>query len=199
MRLDFRLVLVTDWGLADLASRLEQVLAQVPGVAVQHRHPAADDRQFFEEGQALAALCARYGAPLFINRRLDVALLLGAHLHLPASGLAVADVRPHLPGRLVSLAVHGAHEAQAGADLALVSPVFPPGSKPDDTRPPLGVAGFHALAATLPYPAFALGGIDPWSARGLRGAAGLAAISGVLRAEAPAAAARGVLEALDGR
>jgi thiamine-phosphate pyrophosphorylase len=102
-------------------------------------------------------------------------------------------VRPHLPeGRLVSVAVHDEQEARRarGADLALVSPVFPPGSKPDDTRPTLGPEGFRKLASALPCPALALGGITPERALLLGGAAGFAVISGVLEAEEPGAAAR---------
>ncbi|MBF5041075.1 thiamine phosphate synthase [Aggregicoccus sp. 17bor-14] len=193
-----RLVVITDWGLprARLLGSLEAALSAGPEVAVQHRHPGVGLRQFLEEARVLAALCERLARPLFINGRLDVALLLGAHLHLPAGGLTPADVRPALPaGRLVSAAVHDAREAAdaAGADLALVSPVYAPGSKPDDTRAPLGPAGYAALRAQLSCPALALGGIDPVRAAALPDADGFATISGVLAAADPAAAARVLL------
>jgi thiamine-phosphate pyrophosphorylase len=175
---------------------LARALEAGPEVAVQHRHPEATGRRFLEEARLLAGLCGARGNPLFINGRLDVALLVGAHLHLPAQGPTPGDVRPHLPpGRLVSMAVHDAEEARAahGADLALVSPVFSPGSKPGDTRATLGPEGFAALAAALPCPALALGGMTPERAREVRGAAGFAVISSVLEAEDPAAAARAML------
>ncbi|HET9451130.1 MAG TPA: thiamine phosphate synthase [Aggregicoccus sp.] len=193
-----RLVVITDWRLPreQLLRALEQALAAGPGVALQHRHPEAPLRLFLEEARLLAALCERRGNPLFVNGRLDVALLVGAHLHLPAGGLRPADVRPLLPpGRLLSAAVHDAREAAdaVGADLALVSPVFSPGSKPQDSRPVLGPAGFGALRAALPCPAFALGGITAQTAAALPDAAGFAVISGVLGAADPAAAARALL------
>jgi thiamine-phosphate pyrophosphorylase len=193
-----RLVVITDWSLPRerLLGALEAALSAGPEVAVQHRHPGVPLRQFLEEARVLSALCARHARPLFVNGRLDVALLVGAHQHLPAGGLRPADVRPALPeGRLVSVAVHDAREAadSAGADLALVSPVYAPGSKPDDTRPPLGPAGYAALRAQLRCPALALGGIDPMSAAQLTDTDGFAAISGVLGAEDPAAAARMLL------
>jgi thiamine-phosphate pyrophosphorylase len=188
-------MVITDWRLprARLLAALERALEVGPEVAVQHRHPEATARAFLEEARLLSGLCRARGNPLFINGRLDVALLVGAHLHLPAGGLTPEDVRPHLPaGRLVSVAVHTGEEVRRarGADLALVSPVFSPGSKPGDTRPPLGPEGFRTLAATLPCPALALGGITPESARLLGEAAGFAVISGVLEAEDPGAAAR---------
>jgi thiamine-phosphate pyrophosphorylase len=199
-----RLVVITDWRLPPgrLLDALARALEAGPGVAVQHRHPEASGRRFLEEARQLADLCRARGAPLFVNGRLDVALLVGAHLHLPAQGPTPGDVRPHLPpGRLVSVAVHDAGEARAaqGADLALVSPVFSPGSKPGDTRDTLGPEGFQALAEALPCPALALGGITAERARTVRGAAGFAVISAVLEAEDPAAAARALLAACPSR
>lgn len=195
-----RLLVITDWRLprARLLEALERALEVGPEVAVQHRHPEAPARAFLEEARLLAALCRKRGNRLFVNGRLDVALLVGAHLHLPARGLSVEDVRPYLPaGRWVSIAVHDADEARLarGADLALVSPVYAPGSKPGDTRPPLGPEGFQALAAALPCPALALGGVTPERAAWLTGAQGFAVISAVLEAREPAAVARALLRA----
>lgn len=190
-----RVMVITDWRLPRerLLTALERALEVGPQVAVQHRHPEAPTRQFLEEARLLAGLCRARGNPLFVNGRLDVALLVGAHLHLPAMGPTPEDVRPHLPpGRQVSVAVHDEQEARRtrGADLALVSPVFSPGSKPEDTRPTLGPEGFRKLAAALPCPALALGGLTPERASLLTGAAGFAVISAVLEAEEPGAAAR---------
>lgn len=191
-----RLIVITDWGIPELRERLEPVLSLGPEVGIQHRHPGAADRAFLEEGRSLAALCRRSGNPLFVNGRLDVALLLAAHLHLPARGVSISDVRPHLsPGSWVSIAVHDPVEAAAtdGATLALLSPVYRPGSKPADARAPLGPDGFEKLATTLSCPAFALGGISPGNAERVRGAAGFAVISSVLRASDPRAAAASLL------
>ncbi|RYZ36315.1 MAG: thiamine phosphate synthase [Myxococcaceae bacterium] len=193
-----RLVVITDWRLprTRLLSALERALEAGPDVAVQHRHPEASGRLFLEEARLVADVCR--GRALFVNGRLDVALLVGAHLHLTASGPSPRDVRPHLPeGRLISVAVHDAGEAEAaeGADLALVSPVFAPGSKPGDTRSTLGPEGFQALVARLPCPALALGGMTPERARTVPGVRGVAVISAVLEAEDPREAARALLEA----
>jgi thiamine-phosphate pyrophosphorylase len=193
-----RLVVITDWKLPRerLLGAVARALEAGPEVAVQHRHPEAPARLFLEEARLLAEVCRARGRALFVNGRLDVALLVGAHLHLPAGGLRPEEVRPHLPaGRQVSVAVHDEREARAarGADLALVSPVFSPGSKPGDTRPTLGPEGFHALARALPCPALALGGVTPERAARLEGAAGFAVISAVLEAENPAEAARRLL------
>lgn len=194
------LIVITDWQIPapKLMESLESVLSLGPEVALQHRHPGASDRSFFEEGERLAKLCRPLGNPLFVNGRLDIALLLGAHLHLPARGIGVGEVRRHLPrGTWVSAAVHDRDEAleATGADLALVSPVFAPGSKPTDRRPPLGPEGFARLAQATPCPAFALGGIGPANASDVVGASGFSAISSVLKSSDPIAAARDLLSA----
>jgi thiamine-phosphate pyrophosphorylase len=201
--LPFRLVLITDWLLGEelLLARVQDALRAGPGIAVQHRHPEATTRRFFEEGQRLAALCRRFAAPLFVNGRLDVALALDAHLHLPSRGLRVDEARPHLPaGRWVSAAVHDGDEARAalGADLALVSPLFPSGSKQHDGRPRLAAAGFHRLQELVACPAFALGGVRPEHVDALRPVPGVAVISAVLQAPSPRAAAAEFLGRLAG-
>lgn len=195
-----RLVVITDFarGEAALLAALERALEGGPGVAVQHRQPGLAARPYFEASARLKALCDRHRAPLFVSGRLDVALALGCHLHLPARSLAPSQVREALGReRLLSCAVHDAAEAAgaAGADFALVSPVWPAGSKPTDTRAPLGVDGFAALERALPCPAYALGGVTPERLEALR-PRGAAAISAVLDAADPAAAVHRLLLAL---
>jgi thiamine-phosphate pyrophosphorylase len=157
-------------------------------------------RTFLERARWLAALTHASGAQLAINGRLDVALLVGAHLHLPVDGPRPQEVRPHLPaGRWISAAAHGTEEIEAarGADALLLSPVHAPGSKPGDTRPPLGPEGFARLAhAAAPTPCFALGGMTPERMRSIPRLAGVAVQSGVLQALDPTAAARAFLAAL---
>ena len=168
-------MLLTDWSLGHqaLLERVTRALQSRGGIAVQHRHPGVTTRLFFDEAREVAEVCARFGAPLFVNSRLDVALALGAHLHLAANALTVSDVKPHLrEGTLVSHAAHSRDEFQAGADLVLVSPVFKPRSKAVATT--LGPEGFAALASVAPCPAFALGGLTPQNAKLLPSAAGFA-------------------------
>ncbi len=167
-------MVITDWskGRDWVLEELSAALAGQTGIAIQHRHPGVTTRQFLDEGRALAQLCSKFNAPLFINSRLDVARALDAHLHLATHAITVADAKPCLPvGTLVSHAVHALGEYQPGADFALVSPVFTPRSKPTDSRPLLGVEGFIELARQLPCPAFALGGLTPATAAPLRASA----------------------------
>lgn len=194
-----RLIVITDWtlGRERLLRAVEASCAAGPEVAIQHRHPDATARDFLDEAYALAELTSRRGNALFVNGRLDVALLAGAHLHLPARAVRPQDARPHLRDRWISAAVHDEREAEdaEGADLALVSPVFAPLSKPLHAPAPLGADGFSSLASHLRCPAYALGGITAQNVSPL-GAKGAAVISSVLRAEDPRGAAERLLLAL---
>jgi thiamine-phosphate pyrophosphorylase len=194
-----RLIVITDWRMPRdlLLPRAEAALALGPMVALQHRHPEAPIRLFLEEARMLAELCQKRQNPLFINGRLDVALLLGADLHLPARGLLPTDVRPHLPkDAWISISVHNAEEASAGqsADIALISPVFPVGSKVSDDRPPLGPEGFARLAGQVDCAPFALGGVTAERAAMLRGAKGYAAVSAILQSADSGRAAAEILK-----
>jgi thiamine-phosphate pyrophosphorylase len=189
-----RLVLITDFsrGEAHLFSALQRALGAGPGIAVQLRAPGLPMREVFAHAQKLKAM----GAELFASGRLDLALALDCHLHLPAAALSLSEVRASTK-RLISCSVHDEAEARgaAGADFALVSPVWPAGSKPGDARTPLGPDGFAALARALPCPAFALGGVTAARLQQLK-PPGAAAISDWLDAADPADAVRKLLSAL---
>jgi thiamine-phosphate pyrophosphorylase len=194
-----RLIVVTDWTLPEDSHRtaLEAVAALGPDVCIQHRDSGAPVRTFLERARWLALITGRSGAQLAINGRIDVALLVGAQVHLPVDGPRPWEVRPFLPaGRWISAAVHSEAElAHArGCDAVLLSPVFSPGSKPGDTRPPLGPEGFERLVRrAMPTPCYALGGMTPERLRTLTPCQGAAVQSHVLRAPDPAASVRAFL------
>ena len=193
-----RLIVVTDdRPIEALQQVLSGVLSVSSTIAVQLRRPSASARALLAEAALLAVLCRKYGNRLFINGRLDVALALGLDFHAPAHGFSPAAARAQLgPERLISTAVHDRSEVEAasGADLALLSPVFPTASKPG--APALGADGFRALATSLNCPAFALGGVDSENVALLGRPAGVAVIRSVLDAADPPRAAAALLEQL---
>ena len=98
----------------------------------------------------------------------------GGHLMVVAGGGRAGDGAHNAPSRgLVTASVHDLAEgarrrATLAPALGLVSPVLPTASHPG--APALGAARAAAVAARLPYPCFALGGMDAVSARRLVGA-----------------------------
>jgi thiamine-phosphate pyrophosphorylase len=140
--------------------------------------------------RGLARLARARGLVLLVGGDGRAALRAQAGLHLPdrarARGLLpfLLARRAGAPWALLSLAVHGraalARARRLRPDLGFVSPAFPTESHPG--APALGPLRWAGLAALLPAPAVALGGVAPGTAGRLpvRVAAGLAAI-GALR------------------
>jgi thiamine-phosphate pyrophosphorylase len=142
---------------------------------------------------------------LVVNDRLDVALAAkAAGVHLPAEGLPVAAAR-RAAGRkfLVGRSVHSLAEARQaekeGADYLFFGPVFATPGKAAFGEPQ-GVAALRKVAEAVRVPVWAIGGVNPSTAPGLRGLpiAGVAAISAIIAAADPAEAVRALRAALEG-
>jgi thiamine-phosphate pyrophosphorylase len=144
--------------------------------------------------------------PVWVNDRVDVARLAGAtgaHLgqdDLPAARVRALAPRPFGLGLSVGTAAEADRALGGDADYWSIGSVYATGSKPD-AGPPIGPAGFAALAARAPagVPCVAIGGITAARVPELRaaGAAGVAAISAVFGAPDIERAARALRDALD--
>lgn len=105
-------------------------------------------------------------AAVMVNSRFDVALAARADgVHLPASGLAAADVRRASKGMLrIGVSTHSLDEARAamaqGADFITFGPVFDTPSK-RRYGPPAGLERLREVVANVALPVYALGGIKP--------------------------------------
>lgn len=170
---------------------------------IQLRDHAAPADAFEAAARDLAGRLRALPAPplLSVNTRLEVALALGAGLHVGTRGPSVAEARRRLASGVLTFAAHtpsaAAAAAAEGADAVLFSPVFATSSKPGHAG-----AGLEALARcceALPNtPVLALGGVTPERAEACleAGAHGVAVLSGLLDAPDPAAAARAYLDRL---
>lgn len=99
-----------------------------------------------------------YGAKVLLNGSPELAREAGADgLHLDSGALTSLNSRPDF--EWVGASCHNPEELARAADLAdfaLLSPVLPTASHPDE--PGLGWPTFAQWAATSPIPVFALGG-----------------------------------------
>ena len=155
------------------------------GVAlVQLREKNLRPRVLYELAARAARLTRDTDTRLVVNDRADIARAAGADgVHLTTRSLEASVVRRAFgPDFLVGVSAHTAEEARAardaGADFALLGPVFATPSKLP-YGPPLGLERFGAAARALsPFPVLALGGITLGNARDAfaAGAAGVAAI-----------------------
>ena len=165
-----------------LADPLPAVRRLPVGSAVILRHYAAPDRAGL--ARRLIAAARPLGVRVLIAADARLAARLGADgLHLPdwlAARGPGAWALWRRPGWLVTASAHspaGLRQAlRAGADAALLAPVYPTASHPE--RPPIGPIRFARWCLESPLPVYALGGVTGTGARrlGPSGAAGYAGI-----------------------
>jgi len=111
---------------------------------------------------AALARCRHAGARVLVNGDAQLARAVGADgLHLPARQLLALAQRPPFP--LVAASCHDRreleHAARLGLDFAVLGPVQPTATHPG--HPGLGWPTFAQLAADLPLPVYAIGGLTP--------------------------------------
>jgi len=154
------------------------------GSAVILRHTEAKARA--EMAHALMSIARGFGLRVLIAGDPALAEAVGAvGLHLPeARAGEAAHWRALRPSWLITAAAHSLRALnvanRAGADAALLAPVFATASHPG--REPLGALRARIMAAHTTLPVYALGGINANTIARLKDApfAGIAAIEGVL-------------------
>jgi thiamine-phosphate pyrophosphorylase len=152
--------------------------------------------------QSLIPIAQRFGARLTLHG--DAELARAARLdgvHLSATSDAVAARAMLGPPVLIGISIHSAAEATtldpAVVDYAVAGPTYLTASKPG-YGPALGLAGLAAICRAARVPVVAIGGIDPENAAAVMaaGAAGIAVMGSVMRADDPYRAIENLLTAL---
>ena len=204
-RLGFTIYLITDrQQTADrpLATVVEAALKG--GVrAVQLREKDLSSRELYELAYELRKLTARYGAKLFINDRIDIALAVEADgVHLGHGSLPVYRARKLLGDKkLIGVSCHNQVSAitaqEKGADFITFGPVYFTPSKARYGKP-IGVDKLENVTHLLQIPVFAIGGIKTDNTREVvaADASGIALISAVLGAQDPCAEVQSLLSLL---
>lgn len=192
MKPDYTLYLVTEESMP-LDQLLRTVEAAVKGgvTIVQLREKNASGKSFFEKAKSMKTLLSAYHVPLIINDRVDVALAVGADgIHIGQSDLPLAAVRNIVPSSMfVGISVSTINEAKEaekiGADYIGVGAVFPTHSKEDAEVLPAGMLSEITNAVSIP--AVAIGGIKLDYISKLRemNIAGVAIVSGIMKANDP--------------
>ena len=190
---DIGLYLVTDRKLfPDTAGLLAAIGSALAGglKAVQLREKDLATGELLDLAYRMRDLTSQYGARLFINDRLDIAISVGADgVHLGHESMPVRAAKKVSEGRLaVAVSTHSvlqAKQAEAeGADFITLGPVFDTASKRQYGRP-VGTEVLKEAASTLSIPVLAIGGITPNRVAEVmsNGASGIALISAILTAD----------------
>lgn len=151
---------------------------------VQIREKDLPGRELTELVERVLALPNPHRSRILVNSRVDIAVGCGADgVHLPSGSFPVDRVRRMAPQHfLIGVSCHTEHELreaeQAGADFAVLSPIFLSPSKPEP-QPPLGLETLSRWVAKVRIPVLALGGVSTRSAPLCQraGASGVAGIS----------------------
>ncbi len=188
--LNFRLYLITDRKIfsntQSFFTGIEYAL--MGGVnAVQLREKDLGIRELLDFAYKLRELTARYGAKLFINDRVDIALAVNADgVHLRASSMPAYAARK-VAGEnfLIGVSTHSLEDAieaeQDGADFVVLGPIYETPSKLKYGKP-LGIKVLREVKDRISIPVYAIGGIKANRVTEVlrEGAYGIACISAIL-------------------
>lgn len=206
--MDYGVYLVTEAGLAGDRTTTDVVRDAVAGGVdvVQLREKTASARERYDLGRNLRALTREAGVDLIVNDRVDIARAVAADgVHLGDDDLPVSVAREQLGedaviGRSVST-VAGAEAAErAGADYLGVGAVYRTGTKDTDPeQTAIGLDRVRAVREAVDLPFVGIGGVSVGTAADVvaAGADGVAVVSGIMAAEDPTEATRGLGEAVE--
>jgi thiamine-phosphate pyrophosphorylase len=136
---------------------------------VQFRHKGQWTRAVFEQAERVARRCHERGVRFVVNDRADVALLLGAGLHVGQDDVPPADARRLMGGEaLLGYSTHNPRQLDVACaepvDYMAIGPIFATGSKrnPD---PVVGLGELRLCRERCRRPLVAIGGITRETAR----------------------------------
>jgi thiamine-phosphate pyrophosphorylase len=135
---------------------------------LQLRHKKHFSYELFLKARKIGQMAEDAGARFVINDRADIAMLLGAGLHLGQSDLPPARARQLLgPQGWIGYSTHNEEQLQAAdaepVDYLAIGPIFETASK-ENPDPVIGLERLATLRSLTKKPLVAIGGITRLSA-----------------------------------
>lgn len=164
--IDYSLYLVTDrelLGDKDLVKTVEQAI-QGGVTVVQVREKDVSALVFFQVALVLKGVAEKYGVPLIVNDRVDIALAVDAHgLHIGQEDLPLVEARKILgPNKVIGVSVATLEEAllaqKEGADYLGIGAIFPTTTKGDADY--VSLEELKLIKEKVTIPVVAIGGIQ---------------------------------------
>ena len=194
--LDPSLYLVTDSegvGEAEFLDIIGQALAG--GVTlVQLREKEKSGREYYELAVKVKAVTDRFGVPLIIDDRFDVALAVNAAgVHLGQEDLPVAQARKMMAGKIIGATAKTVVQAKAaeaaGADYLGVGAIYPTTTKVKTVI--TSVETVCDIVKSVKIPVAAIGGLNAGNLRVLYGSGikGIAVVTAIIKSDNPKEAA----------
>ena len=203
--IDLSLYLVTDKS-EDVEKFLNTIEEAIKGgtTVVQIREKTADTLDFYNLALKVKEITAKYGVPLIINDRVDIALAIDADgVHVGQSDMP-CDVTRKLIGENKILGVSAATIDEAkkaqkdGADYIGTGAVFPTQTK--DDAPSVTKQELKEIVESIDIPVVAIGGINLENAHELTdtGISGLSVVSAIMSSNNPKKSSEELLNIFNG-
>lgn len=160
---------------------------------LQLREKSGPDRSLLELARKVKKIADSYEVPLFIDDRLDIAMILGCHVHLGQNDIPIAEARALLPPASMvgatAKTVEQALRAEAeGASYLGVGAIYPTTTKVVTVR--TEVSTLREICAAVRIPVYAIGGLNETNLGILKGVflEGICVVSAIMKAEDSGAA-----------
>ncbi len=149
------------------AEKMEEtagILADSGAEIIQLRMKNVSDREYLFMSQKIAGICRVKNILFFVNDRVDIAMLSGAHgIHLGQDDIPLSMARSMSGDSLITgistISTAEADEA-ADADYIAIGPVFPTTSKDGSMLQGVGIDVVRQICSNTDKPVVAIGGIS---------------------------------------
>lgn len=167
---------------------------------VQLREKTASTKEFYDLALKVKEITSRYGVPLLINDRIDIALAVGSEgVHIGQDDMP-ADIAREIIGedKILGVSASTVEEAKKAeidsADYIGSGAVFPTSTKDDADS--VSKEELKAIVDSIDIPVVAIGGITIENAHTLKasGIAGFSVVSAIMSAEDPKEASKKLKE-----
>ncbi len=202
-KLDTTLYFITDSTTVPEKRFLPVVEAACKGGAtlIQLREKDKSTREYLKLAEATHEVTLRYGIPLIIDERVDVALAIGAEgVHVGQSDMPVHLARKLMgPDKIVGATAKTVPQAleayEQGADYLGCGAIYPTTTHVKTVITP--VETLKDVVKAVPIPVNAIGGLNKDNLFVLKGSgiAGVCAVSAIMKAADPETAARELKQA----
>ncbi len=195
--LDTRIYFITDstpYSEQEFLARVRSALSG--GVSlIQLREKQRTTREYIDLAQKVGALAARFGVPLIIDDRIDVALAAGVKgVHLGQSDMPIKTARrilgeDYIIGATAKTVEQALEAYEQGADYLGVGAIYPTTTKVKTVL--TSTETLDKICKAVPIPVNAIGGLNKDNIDVLKGIGikGVCAVSAIMKAPDPKTAA----------
>lgn len=166
---------------------------------LQLREKDRSDRELLELAQKVKKIADLYDVPMFIDDRIDIALIVGCHVHLGQTDIPIRYAKQLLPeGTMIGATAKTVEQAleaeKEGASYLGVGAIYPTTTKVVTVL--TEVSTLNDICNAVKIPVYAIGGLDRSNLEVLQGSPieGICVVSAIMKANDPKQATQDLKE-----